>query len=140
LCVGCIKGVGYCINFNVSGCFESIASISRSLYSIVRNVGGYEEGEERLAPGPGNICSGIFMHGFGGCIAEVGEGIISCMSNPCDIGQPNATCFPRTAKGVFNLFASPFSGSLRWIHSTSIGGSRCFKKQEHKNGWRRFPR
>ena len=60
----------------ISGCFDSFAAISRSLYSLVRNVGGYEAGEERLTV-PGNICTGACVHGVYGFIAEIGEGVYS---------------------------------------------------------------
>ena len=66
----------------VSGVFNSVGAISRAVYSILRNVGSFEAGEERL-DSPGNICSGLFFYGLGGCLAEVGEGIGACLSKPC---------------------------------------------------------
>ena len=38
------------------------------------------------------------------------------------------------------MVASPFGGSLRWIHSTATGASTCFKKKAQKNEQFRFPR
>ena len=139
-CKGCLTGLGSCLGYSISGCFDSLSSITKALYSIVRNVGGYDAGEERLTR-PQNICSGIFVHGVGGCIAEVGEGAYSCVTKPCKADKSSVqTCLSGTAKGMFNVIVSPFSGTLRWIYSTSYGASECFKTKDPKIVRGRFPR
>ena len=81
-CKGCLTGTCALMTNTVSGVFNSIGAITRSMYSILRNVGSFNTGEERLK-NPGNICSGLFFYGFGGCLAEFGEGLGNCCTKPC---------------------------------------------------------
>jgi hypothetical protein len=53
-CFGVVTGTWALMSNTVSGTFDSAAAVTKSLYSIFRNCGGYETGEERLK-NPKNI-------------------------------------------------------------------------------------
>ena len=55
------KGVKSLVTSVFEGSFGSVGKITGSLYSVTRNVGGHEEGEERLV-NPDNVFTGVF-HG-----------------------------------------------------------------------------
>jgi hypothetical protein len=80
-CKGVFTGTWSLFSNTVSGVFDSASAVTRSVYSILRNCGGFETGEENLKD-PQNICSGIFVHGLGGCFIEVGEGLYNCFTKP----------------------------------------------------------
>lgn len=118
-CQGCCTGTTALLKNTVSGVFNSVGAITRSVYSILRNVGSFESGEENLT-NPGNICSGLFVHGLGGCLAELCEGIGNCCSKPCKKtrrGGPN--CMGRTLSGCLNLLSAPGTGAVRFVNAFS---------------------
>jgi len=116
VCKGVCTGTCALLSNTVSGVFNSVGAITRAVYSIARNLGSFEAGEERLSR-PGNICSGLIFYGLGGCIAEVVEGFGNCFSKPCKKtkrGGPG--CCGRTLNGMLNLMCSPVTGSLRMVN------------------------
>ena len=120
--------------------FNSVGSITRALYSISRNVGSFDAGEERLSD-PDNICSGLIFYGLGGFVAELGEGLVNCFCKPCKPTKHRGPgCCGRSVSGCLNLGCSPLTGALRFINAFSAGTSNCFVKKAPENERYRFPR
>lgn len=124
----------------MSGVFNSLGAITRAVYSILRNIGSFEAGEERLKD-PQNICSGLFVYGLGGCFAEFFEGLGNCCSKPCKKTKPGGPgCCGRTLSGCLNLVCSPATGAIRWVNQFATGTANCFKKPAPENVRTRYPR
>jgi hypothetical protein len=138
-CRGVFTGTWALVSNTISGTFDSATYVTRAVYSILRNCGRFEEGEEKLTR-PSNICSGIWIHGLGGCISEICEGLYSCFTKPCKKVPGGKSCAPRTGNAFLNCLISPATGAIRWTNASTAGTANCFKKEEKQNDRYRHPR
>jgi len=138
------KGVKSLVTSVFEGSFGSVGKITGSLYSVTRNVGGHEEGEERLV-NPDNVFTGVF-HGVKGGVMEVAEGVTGIFTKPYEGAKKGGFLgfLKGTGKGILGLALSPFSAALRIGHGVvkGIANTATFlgRGKIKLNGRFRFPR
>jgi vacuolar protein sorting-associated protein 13A/C len=138
------KGVKALVTSVISGSFGSVSKITGSLYGVARSVGGYEEGEERLA-NPDHVFDGLYQ-GLKGGVTELAEGVTGIFTKPFKGAKEDGVggFFKGAGKGVLGLVTSPFTAAFRIGHAVTKGiantatflGSGKIKL----NGRVRFPR
>lgn len=141
---GVVKGVKALIAGVISGSFGSISKITGSLYSIVREVGGDEEGAYRLKRSD-NALMGI-VHGIKGGVIDIAEGLSGIVTKPYRGAKKAGVAgfFKGFGRGMLGAAISPFSAVLRVGSSFASGISNAgeFLKSGRitQKGRTRFPR
>jgi vacuolar protein sorting-associated protein 13A/C len=141
---GLAKGVKSLIGNVISGSFGSISKITGSLYNVVREVGGDEEGADRLKQSD-NVVTGLY-DGVKGGVTDLAEGISGLFTKPYQGAKKEGVVgfFKGVGSGLLGVVTSPFSAVLRIGSSVASGiantGEFLKNGKISQNGRVRFPR